>query len=109
MGRAATGRLDGFGPFALPFAVEQATAEGELPPLSGNEPGSDEAVLVTVDGAGTVIDRAVVEPGTPFTRWPVPVALDTGVATLWESPDGLFWVRATRLGTPRSPKRGPRT
>jgi hypothetical protein len=78
------------GPFALPFAMEAVTAHGESLVLSGNEPGSDEPIILTVDAEGIVTNRQVVDAGT-LTRWPVPIVTEAGVTLVWESTDGLFW------------------
>jgi hypothetical protein len=91
------------GPFALPFAVENVASDGDSLLLSGNEPGSDDAVVLAVGGDRTVIGREVVDVG-PFTRWPIPVATAAGTALVFESTDGVFWSEAggaaRRLGAP---------
>ena len=70
--------------------MEAVTAHGETLVLSGNEPGSDEPIVLTVDAEGVVIGRQVVDAGT-LTRWPVPIVTESGVTLVWESTDGLFW------------------
>jgi hypothetical protein len=83
------------GPSSLTFAMEAVTSHRDRLVLSGNEPGSDEAAVITVAPDGTVVARTVLNrspaDGGVLTRWPVPVPASAQPALVWESSEGLFW------------------